>query len=386
MGGGANPGWGGLGQVLAGGGAGGAKAGYEGQKDRATLDELLAKAKIKQDEAMQREQLKDALASGDENRILETVMRGGMGSDYNAGMSGLQTGVETGMMRRAEAAGTGGNVPLMNVLGSARTGNPLEQTQVSGNTVFNPNLGPEQDLVTTMVGQSLADKNNRWAPSAGAAAKPPRDFIQENIIKRDLDAVDFEAKTSLENAKTHEERVAIYAERDKAYNSIKAKHGQLAVRPGDATSREDFIKGVEADQGAPLTLSQQSAIRQDPDGSWLLGTPLSQTNADAADAVAKGQGAQQPADVTTRDGTKPQEVVDPSGNPMGFDLNEALTAKPFRATDPVNITSNKRKVSGKPSATQTSKQPPVDGARKAKDGNWYIPDPSRPGKYLGVDG
>lgn len=30
--------------------------------------------------------------------------------------------------------------------------------------------------------------------------------------------------------------------------------------------------------------------------------------------------------------------------------------------------------------------PPAPGARKAPDGNWYIPDPNRPGKYLRVDG
>jgi hypothetical protein len=28
--------------------------------------------------------------------------------------------------------------------------------------------------------------------------------------------------------------------------------------------------------------------------------------------------------------------------------------------------------------------PPVEGARKAPDGNWYVPDPNRPGKYLQV--
>jgi hypothetical protein len=28
--------------------------------------------------------------------------------------------------------------------------------------------------------------------------------------------------------------------------------------------------------------------------------------------------------------------------------------------------------------------PPVQGARKAPDGNWYVPDPKRPGKYLQV--
>jgi hypothetical protein len=31
-----------------------------------------------------------------------------------------------------------------------------------------------------------------------------------------------------------------------------------------------------------------------------------------------------------------------------------------------------------------SEAPPVDGARKAPDGNWYLADPKRPGKYLQV--
>lgn len=30
-------------------------------------------------------------------------------------------------------------------------------------------------------------------------------------------------------------------------------------------------------------------------------------------------------------------------------------------------------------------EPPVDGAKKAQDGRWYIPDPNRPGKYLMVE-
>jgi hypothetical protein len=29
--------------------------------------------------------------------------------------------------------------------------------------------------------------------------------------------------------------------------------------------------------------------------------------------------------------------------------------------------------------------PPVEGARQAQDGNWYVPDPKRPGKYLRVN-
>lgn len=31
---------------------------------------------------------------------------------------------------------------------------------------------------------------------------------------------------------------------------------------------------------------------------------------------------------------------------------------------------------------ETTEAPPVEGAQKAQDGNWYKPDPARPGKYL----
>ncbi|MCG7868379.1 MAG: hypothetical protein JAY74_18690 [Candidatus Thiodiazotropha taylori] len=35
-------------------------------------------------------------------------------------------------------------------------------------------------------------------------------------------------------------------------------------------------------------------------------------------------------------------------------------------------------------STVETEQPPVQGARKAPDGNWYVEDPDRPGKYLQV--
>ncbi|MBV2138595.1 MAG: hypothetical protein KUF79_17445 [Candidatus Thiodiazotropha sp. (ex Ctena orbiculata)] len=34
--------------------------------------------------------------------------------------------------------------------------------------------------------------------------------------------------------------------------------------------------------------------------------------------------------------------------------------------------------------TSANTQPPVAGAKKAPDGNWYVPDPNRPGKYMRV--
>lgn len=36
-------------------------------------------------------------------------------------------------------------------------------------------------------------------------------------------------------------------------------------------------------------------------------------------------------------------------------------------------------------AGQTGMQPPVPGAKQAPDGNWYVPNPQKPGSYLRVD-
>lgn len=41
-----------------------------------------------------------------------------------------------------------------------------------------------------------------------------------------------------------------------------------------------------------------------------------------------------------------------------------------------------RVILGRKSTSGSSEVPPVPGARKAPDGNWYVPDPARPGKYL----
>ena len=35
-------------------------------------------------------------------------------------------------------------------------------------------------------------------------------------------------------------------------------------------------------------------------------------------------------------------------------------------------------------APQQQSAPPAPGAKQAPDGNWYVPDPTRPGKYLQV--
>lgn len=53
---------------------------------------------------------------------------------------------------------------------------------------------------------------------------------------------------------------------------------------------------------------------------------------------------------------------------------------------PVEPTGGKEgaEAGGEPEAPEGA-EPPVDGAKQAGDGLWYLPDPDRPGKYLRVD-
>jgi len=71
-------------------------------------------------------------------------------------------------------------------------------------------------------------------------------------------------------------------------------------------------------------------------------------------------------------------------------------AAAYKGKSQLDIRDDLRKKRGAPSSSSTEEPvaalsddpaempPPVPGARKAPDGNWYAPDPKRPGKYLVV--
>ncbi len=73
---------------------------------------------------------------------------------------------------------------------------------------------------------------------------------------------------------------------------------------------------------------------------------------------------------------------------VGFDkkVREMDKAKPLFTPDEVQrfqkIIDGKEKQASQP--TSGASTPPVPGARQAPDGNFYVSDPNRPGKYLRV--
>lgn len=73
-------------------------------------------------------------------------------------------------------------------------------------------------------------------------------------------------------------------------------------------------------------------------------------------------------------------IYDPLGGEMRQPSGEgppAVAPAPQGAPAPAATT-------GQPQSPAAVPAPPVAGARQAPDGNWYLPDPKRPGKYLQV--
>lgn len=144
---------------------------------------------------------------------------------------------------------------------------------------------------------------------------------------------------------------------------------EISSRP----SQFEFMKGLENNPG--LLLSTKGSLmmidilrqssRQDLVLSKLAQRPENHKN--WAEVVDKFYNDPKNALVSPFDRSRK----------LGLKDMEILQAQPG-ATDPQS--------GAKPGAAQRAAIPPpgVQGARQAKDGNWYVSDPARPGKYLMV--
>ncbi len=66
------------------------------------------------------------------------------------------------------------------------------------------------------------------------------------------------------------------------------------------------------------------------------------------------------------------------------EATESATDEPDWRDDPI-VAEGGGGVNGGPQEAQNGATPPVEGARQARDGQWYIPDAMRPGKYNRVE-
>jgi hypothetical protein len=79
------------------------------------------------------------------------------------------------------------------------------------------------------------------------------------------------------------------------------------------------------------------------------------------------------------------DKVSPIYKPGGPLYVAGQAARPAPAAAEAATSSSSSSSPSSSSSAAPADAPPVEGAKKAPDGNWYVPDPKRPGKYLRVD-
>src|SRR5262249_3775346 len=70
--------------------------------------------------------------------------------------------------------------------------------------------------------------------------------------------------------------------------------------------------------------------------------------------------------------------------PLGIDVYQLAPAKADKDQRQRGGRLEHKPDQGEQREAHRANMPPVKGARKAKDGHWYVPDRMRPGKYLRV--
>lgn len=126
-------------------------------------------------------------------------------------------------------------------------------------------------------------------------------------------------------------------------------------RQAEQTAREFLAVLLRKDTGAAVTPQEMEMY-----SSIFLPQP-----ADDPTTIAQKKAARRSALEGIRMGLGTAEII--------FSSQEALQKQPAPTTPTPPAQS--------PTPQTTA---PVEGARKAPDGNWYVPDPNRPGKYLQV--
>jgi hypothetical protein len=138
----------------------------------------------------------------------------------------------------------------------------------------------------------------------------------------------------------------------------------LAVRQGTYAAYQDEQSGLNKLSGEIDKVLHQGAVLQPETRAQLM-------------RVAKEK-VQQYKSAWDADVTQQSKIAQKGG----MDPAEVIPQLP--PLSPLNLTSiSSEKTQAYPVA-QPAQTPPAPGARQAPDGNWYVPDPARPGKYLMV--
>lgn len=115
--------------------------------------------------------------------------------------------------------------------------------------------------------------------------------------------------------------------------------------------------------------------KNDPDLA-ALNEAIINTESDLALLMRRGGAS------TVDSAQRAEKIINNSLNSKSFaSVKDQILKESKAATESVQET--KDSISGNDSSAES---PPMENAKKAPDGNWYVPDPDRPGKYLQVGG
>lgn len=161
----------------------------QGAQSVASIESALMRARKQRDELNALDELStevgDMLGDEDLGRQFATILRAGKNPEQ---VTGAQLDLQRfGTTNDAVAAGTEGNVDLMNVLLSAASGKPMVQNKVEGNTIISP-YTEDANARTTEIGAALAGKYDAQAAKAAMAPAPrarkePEAMLNEQLVK-----------------------------------------------------------------------------------------------------------------------------------------------------------------------------------------------------------
>lgn len=186
-------GWAALGDILAGGTRRrAAAAGAAEVRARAGLDELMAAARIKQQEAIARDRLADSYRT---MGVVNPEAAAGVslsGVNFKDLTGGLGDMTDQALESEAAAAARAGDVDAVNRLNAVRAKHLIERTKIESGQAYDPYTAPTaQTIVMTPLGDAMIGEKRAAAAENTAQA----DAARANIIRTQADTDRLHAET-----------------------------------------------------------------------------------------------------------------------------------------------------------------------------------------------
>lgn len=168
-----------MGSILSGGGADTETAFMDGRSKRASLENVLATARIKRDEALARSEIQSKLiangASPTAADMISTIMRSGAGTDYAAAQQGIGRGQENqarGVALEDLMAGVADPTRMNRALAISHSA-PLQTATIDEGNILDPHGATTQNIEQTPGGLAsiMAKEAQASASSATAGAR-----------------------------------------------------------------------------------------------------------------------------------------------------------------------------------------------------------------------